>query len=120
MSKKTLVLGASEKPDRFSNKAVRLLRSYQHDVIAVGAAIGQIEDVRIEDEFSTKERVHTLSLYLNPTLQKKYYDGIIALKPLRIIFNPGTENEELKTLAENAGIKTENACTLVLLNTRQY
>lgn len=120
MSKKTLVLGASVKPERYSNKAVRLLRSYQHEVVAVGAAIGQIEDVRIEEEFPAEGRVHTVTLYLNPALQKQYYKNIIALKPLRIIFNPGTENEELKTLAEKAGIKTENACTLVLLNTGQY
>jgi predicted CoA-binding protein len=120
MSKKTLVLGASVKPDRYSNKAVRLLRSFQHDVLAVGAATGQIEDVRIEKEFPENDRVHTLTLYLNPDLQKQYYENIIALKPLRIIFNPGTENEELKTLAEKAGIKTEDACTLVLLNTGQY
>jgi predicted CoA-binding protein len=120
MNKKTIVLGASEKPDRYSNKAVRLLRSFQHDVLAVGAAVGQVEDVRIETKFPIGERVHTLTMYLNPTLQKQYYDSILSLKPLRIIFNPGTENEELKRLAENAGIKTENACTLVLLNTGQY
>lgn len=120
MNKKTLVLGASTNEERYSNRAVKLLRSHQHDVVAVGNSKGQISDVQIQSEFPAEGHFNTLTLYVNPTIQKGYYDKILKLKPERIIFNPGTENQELKDLAEKNNIATEEACTLVLLNTGQY
>lgn len=120
MSKTTLVLGASLKTERYSNKAIRLLRSYYHEVIAVGNDEGMVGDVTILNHFPATNIIDTVTLYLRPSLQEQYYNDIISLKPARIIFNPGTENGELKTLAEHAGIHTEEACTLVLLNTGQY
>lgn len=120
MNKRTLVLGASTKPDRYSNRAIQLLRSFHHDVIAVGSDTGRVGDVEIQQTFPMNEAINTLTLYINPTIQKTYYDKILKLKPQRIIFNPGTENNELKQLAEQNGIETEEACTLVLLNTGQY
>lgn len=64
--------------------------------------------------------IDTVTLYLNPANQVPYYDYIISLKPKRIIFNPGTENDELESLANKNGIQTMEACTLVLLSTSQY
>jgi uncharacterized protein len=116
---KTLVLGASINPARYSNKAVRLLRQHGHEVAAVGTDKGSIADVNIVQEFPGGP-VDTVTMYLNPVKQQLYYDKILGLKPRRIIFNPGAENDELKSLAEKNGILTEEACTLVLLNTAQY
>jgi len=118
--KKTLVLGASSNPERYANQAVKRLRLHGHQVIAVGNREGQIADVPVSRVWPEKDTVNTLTLYLNPGNQVAYYDRIIALHPERIIFNPGTENEELQTLANKHGIETVEACTLVLLSTGQY
>ncbi|HRN94180.1 MAG: CoA-binding protein [Chitinophagales bacterium] len=120
MNKLTLVLGASTKEDRYSNKAIKLLRKHLHDVIAIGRDTGRVADIDIQSEFPESVKIDTLTLYVNPAVQKQYYERILKCKPSRIIFNPGSENLELERLAENAGIKTEEACTLVLLNTGQY
>lgn len=120
MAKKTLVLGASENPARYSNLAVKKLSSHQHPVVAVGRRKGQIADVKISTEQDPIDDLDTVTLYLNPVNQKPYYDYILSLKPKRIIFNPGTENEELESLANKAGIETIEACTLVMLSTSQY
>ena len=116
---KTLVLGASTNPSRYSYKAIRLLRSYKHEVLAVGLNGGRVDDVEISSQWPT-EHFDTLTMYLSAPHQKDYYPLILNAKPRRIIFNPGAENDELKKLAEQNGIKTEEACTLVLLNTGQY
>jgi predicted CoA-binding protein len=120
MSKKTLVLGASENPARYSNKAIYRLRSKGHEVVAIGRRKGQVLDVPIETEHPTLEGIDTVTLYLNPMNQQPYIDYILSLKPKRIIFNPGTENMQLEALAEEQGIKTMEACTLVMLGTGQY
>jgi predicted CoA-binding protein len=118
--KKTLVIGASENPARYSNMAIRRLRSKGHPVIALGRKKGQVEDVEIQDIPQPWEDVDTVTLYLNPVNQQPYYDYIISLKPKRIIFNPGTENRELEALAEANGITPVAACTLVMLSVGSY
>lgn len=117
---KTVVLGASTHPGRYSFLAVNLLRKHKHEVIAVGRDEGVIGDVPIAHSFPEKEKIDTVTMYLSPVHQKGYYDAIVAAKPRRIIFNPGAENDELIALAKANGIATEEACTLVLLNTGQY
>jgi hypothetical protein len=118
--KKTLVLGASENPARYSYLAVQRLNSHQHPVIALGNKKGKIGSTVIETEKKDFTGIDTITLYLNPILQKSYYDYILSLHPNRIIFNPGTENDELMDLAHAQGIATLEACTLVLLSTGQY
>jgi len=118
--KKTLVLGASDKPSRYSYLAVNRLRSHGHPVVAIGKKNAMVADVPIEKEKKDWENVDTVTLYLNPSHQQQYYDYILSLKPKRIIFNPGAENDELADLAANNGIKPIEACTLVLLSTDQY
>lgn len=118
--KKTLVLGASENPQRYSNMAILRLRGKGHPVVAVGRRKGQVQDVAIGTEPTLFDGVDTVTLYLNPTNQKPYYDYILSLHPRRIIFNPGTENPELVRMAEEKGIHTLEACTLVMLGTGQY
>lgn len=120
MKKKTLVLGASANPERISYLAVQRLSKQQYPVIALGNKKGRIGDIEIETEKKDFPGIDTVTLYLNPTLQKNYYDYILSLKPKRIIFNPGAENDELAGLAFKNGIKALEACTLVLLSTGQY
>lgn len=118
--KKTLVLGASSNPSRYSYLAVNRLAAHNHPVVAIGKRKGKAGNVEIETEQKPETDIDTVTLYLNPTNQKPYYDYILSLKPHRIIFNPGTENEELEKLAEENGIEAMEACTLVLLSTGQY
>lgn len=120
MSKKTLVLGASTKPERYSFKAVKMLLEYHYPVVAVGARTGKIKEVDILTGTPDFSEIHTISLYLGPVRQKNVYDYILNLNPKRIIFNPGTENAELFQLARNRGIQVVEACTLVLLSTNQF
>ena len=120
MAKKTLVIGASENPGRYSNMAMKKLNAYGHPVVAVGKRKGIVNEMEIETGTPSFEDVDTITLYLNPTNQKEYYDYILGLKPQRIIFNPGTENAELEKLANDAGIKTTEACTLVMLSVNNY
>jgi len=119
-NKKTLVLGASENPARYSYLAINSLRRHQHPVAAIGRRKGKVLDVEIATDKKPMDTVDTVTLYLNPMNQKEYYDYILSLRPKRIIFNPGTENTELYDLAKNNGIQPLEACTLVLLSTGQY
>lgn len=118
--KKTLVLGASENPARYSNLAIRRLTHYDHPVLAIGKRKGVVAGTQIETDHQSVNDIDTVTIYLNPARQREYYDYIISLHPQRIIFNPGAENEELAELAREHGIKPVEACTLVLLNTGQY
>jgi predicted CoA-binding protein len=118
--KKTVVLGASDNPERYSFLAVEKLRRYGHPVVAIGKKAGKVADTDIITGRPDEKEVDTVTLYLNPVLQKQYYDYILSLKPQRIIFNPGTENPELEKLAAGNGIEPMEACTLVLLGTGQY
>jgi predicted CoA-binding protein len=118
--KKTLVLGASLNPGRYSNIAIDRLVRYRHEVEAVGLKKGTVSGVEISTENEEFENIDTVTLYLNPKRQVEYYDYIISLNPKRVIFNPGTENPELYDLLRKNNIEFEVACTLVLLGTNQY
>lgn len=118
--KKTLVLGASDNPARYSYLAIQRLRKSGHPVAGIGRKNTKVADVNIDNEKIPVNDVDTVTLYLNPTHQQEYYDYILSLKPKRIIFNPGTENDELVKLAKEQNIESLEACTLVLLSTGQY
>lgn len=119
-SKKTVVLGASDNPSRYSNLAVKKLRAHQHTVVAIGKKRGKVGDVEIITDHLPVDSVDTVTLYLNPMNQKEYYDYILELQPNRIIFNPGTENEELMKRSKENGIELVVGCTLVMLSTGMY
>ncbi|MGL4993708.1 MAG: CoA-binding protein [Bacteroidales bacterium] len=118
--KKTLVIGASENPERYAFKAVTQLVVNGHPVIAFGSRAGKIGDVNIETHFPKADSIHTVTMYLGPKNQQGYYDLIESLSPRRVIFNPGTENPEFADRLNDLGIETLDACTLVLLATKQY
>ncbi len=118
--KKTLVLGASNNPSRYSNLAIKKLTSHQHPVIAIGKRKGKVGEVNIETDHLPISDVDTITLYLNPFNQQQYYDYILDLKPRRIIFNPGTENDSLIKKAKENNIETVVGCTLVMLSIGNY
>ena len=120
MNKKTLVLGASLKSNRYSNYAIQRLVANNIEAVAFGLKKGNISGVEIDDELLNYEAINTVTLYLNPKRQEAYYNYIIDLKPKRVIFNPGTENPEFYDILKENNISFEAACTLVLLSTNQY
>ena len=120
MSKKTLVIGGSENPERYSNKAIKKLRKFGHEVVSIGTKKGKVEDVPIQLEKSNFSDIHTVTMYVGPKHQPEYYDYILSLKPKRVLFNPGTENLEFEGLLKANNIAYEEACTLVLLSIDQY
>lgn len=119
-SKKTLVLGATTKPERYAFKAVTMLVDKGHSVLALGQNAGEVAGVKIQTKAVPLKNIDTVTLYLNPTRQRDYYNYIVEAKPKRVIFNPGTENPEFYQLLKLNDIKVEVACTLVLLTTNQY
>lgn len=118
--KKTLVLGATDDPSRYSYLAIHRLRKAGHPVVAIGRKETTVADVKVEKQRMTYSDIDTVTLYLNPLHQKEYYNYILSLHPKRIIFNPGTENPELEDLARENGILPLIACTLVMISSRQY
>ena len=118
--KKTVLLGASLKAHRYSNKAIRLLTDYGHEVIAIGLKEGEVNGVKIYNKTQKLTGVHTVTLYLSPKRQSEFYDYILSLNPKRIIMNPGTENEELKEMAIKKQIEVVEFCTLVMLNMDKF
>ncbi len=119
-SKRTLVIGATPNPTRYANIATNMLLEYNHDVVLYGIKKGEIAGLPILNVWPENDCFDTITMYINPTIQEAYLQKIIALNPLRIICNPGTENPALEKLAQSQNIEVLNACTLVLLRTNQY
>ena len=119
-TKTTLVIGASEKQERYSYLAVNRLIKQGHQVVAIGAREGKIGNIKIETGFPDFKNIDTITLYLSKKNQSLFYNYILALKPRRLIFNPGAENEELFALATKNNIEAVEACTLVMLSTGEF
>lgn len=117
---KTLVIGASENTERYSNKAIRRLLQFGHEVLAYSNRPGNVGGVEFKTDFESFSKVHTVTMYLNEVNQEFVIKDILALYPKRIIFNPGAENQKLMNLAQKNNIETIEACTLVMLSTGQY
>ncbi len=120
MNKKTLVFGASTNPQRYSYLAVNELVNKGHDVVAFGIKKGTVAGIEVDNELKNYSGIDTVSLYMNPQRQETYYEYILSLNPQRVIFNPGTENQEFWDLLKENKIEFERACTLVLLSIGQY
>ena len=117
---KILVLGASHRETRFSYKAVKALIRLEYDVVAVGKREGDIKGVRIQTGMPPVEDLDDIILYVGPSGQQEYYDYILGLKPRRVIFNPGTHNQELIDLCREHGIEPVVDCALIMLNSGDY
>lgn len=118
--KKTLVIGASENPERYSYKAIKMLKEHHHPIVALGTRTGQVDGIAIQKEVDNTEDVHTITMYVGPKNQPAYFDLITQLKPKRLLLNPGTENPELEKIAKANNIEVIHGCTLVMLSTGQY
>lgn len=116
----TLVFGASLKPNRYSNIAIHRLVEKGIATQAFGLRLGTVAGVPVKTTLDNVQDVHTITLYLNPSRQQAYYEAILALKPKRVLFNPGTENSEFYEMLKENKIEVEVACTLVLLGTGQF
>jgi uncharacterized protein len=116
----TLVIGASTKPWRYSHKAIKALRYHKHNVVAIGLREGKIDDVNITRDLPVGIIIDTVTMYIGAARQKSFYDFLINLKPRRVIFNPGAENDELAEKLSANGIEILEACTLVMLAHGQY
>lgn len=120
MMKKTLILGATTNTDRISYLAAEKLLKYGHEIVPIGIKKGEIFGIPIVTEKHIYHDIDTITMYIGAKNQAEWYDYILQTHPKRIIFNPGTENDELINLAEEQGILCEMACTLVLLGAQQY
>jgi len=120
MSKPTLVIGASTNPERYAFKAITSLVNHNHKVYALGLKAGEVKGVIFDTEKVQYKDIDTVTLYVGPQNQPSYFDYIESLNPKRVVFNPGTENEEFEQRLSAKGIEAVEACTLVLLSTGQY
>ncbi len=121
MSQRVVILGASEKPERYSNKAMHMLNDYGHKVVLVSPRVKSIVGATVLSSLSeVTGSVDTLTMYVGAQVSAKMADEIIKLKPRRVIFNPGSENPDLQHKLAASGIAVEEACTLVLLRTNQF
>jgi predicted CoA-binding protein len=120
--KKTVLVGATPNQARYAYLAATMLAEYEHDTVLLGIQKGDVNGNKILDirEKPSIKDVDTITLYIGPHRQPQWYDYLLSLKPKRIIFNPGTENEELEALATEQGVEVLEACTLVMLRSRQY
>jgi predicted CoA-binding protein len=115
MEKKTLIIGASEDPTRYANMAANRLRTHGVAFVPLGLKTGSVAGEIIQTGKPDLKDIHTVTLYINPKRQPEYYDYIISLQPKRVVFNPGTENDDFAQQLENKGIEAVEGCTLVML-----
>ncbi len=122
MNKKTVIIGATTNPSRYAYLAAGMLTEYKHKIVPVGIKQGEVYGEKILPIYDRPviDNVDTVTLYIGPRHQPEHYDYILSLKPKRVIFNPGTENDEFEKLIEASGAKALEACTLVLLRSGQY
>lgn len=120
-TERVAIVGASDNPERYSHKALLLLRRHGHEVVPVHPKLTEIEGVAVVPDLSAiTGQVDTVTMYVGPAISAGLQEKLTALRPRRVIFNPGAENAALETALTKAGIVCEEACTLVLLNTGQF
>jgi predicted CoA-binding protein len=118
---KVVVVGASPNPERYSNRAVCLLLEHGHGVLPVHPSAASVEGLPvIHDLADLSGHIDTVTLYVSAEKSSGLADALIALSPDRVVFNPGAENPGLRAELEARGVKTVEACTLVLLKTGQF
>lgn len=115
-----MVIGASLKSWRYSHMAILALRKHGHDVVAIGLREGMVGDTPVIRDYPQLADIHTVTMYVGRERQAGYYDYLLSITPQRVIFNPGSENDELESILKNYGIEVISACTLVMLSTNQF
>ena len=121
MTETVAILGVSDDESRYSNMAMYALQKHEHRVVLVNPRLEQIEGQQCYKSLSLYQGdVDTITLYVAPKILVGLVPEIIAARPKRVIFNPGTEDAAVMAELQAQGIVTQEACTLVLLSTRQY
>ena len=116
-----VVLGASPKPARYSNQALRLLKDSGYHVIPVHPKVAVIDGLSMQPNLrAISEKVHTLTLYVGAQRSEPLIEDMVALNPQRVIFNPGSESDALQERLEAHHIECIHGCTLVMLRTNQF
>lgn len=118
--KNTLILGATTNQQRYAFIAAEMLTEKKYSIFPVGIKKGEVFGKTIQNDKKIIENIDTITVYIGPQHQQEWYQYILATKPKRVIFNPGTENDDLMNLLEENQIEVMQACTLVLLSTNQY
>lgn len=117
---KTLVIGASEKPDRYAYRAAHSLLRHGHAIELIGLRAGHIQGQPIQTGLPDLDGVDTVTMYVGARNQGPYYEYLKKLRPRRVIFNPGAENPDLARQLQREGIQPIEACTLVMLAVGEY
>ncbi len=119
-----IILGASDKPDRYSYKALVMLKEFGHNPIGVHPSLTEVEGSKVFKDLNEAKgkmpNVDTITVYVNPEISTKIVQDLVNTKAKRVIFNPGSENPGIYEELKKHGIESEEACTLVLLRTGQY
>jgi uncharacterized protein len=120
--KKTVIIGATTDRSRYAYLAASMLTNYQHEIVPIGIKKGELFGKQILNIYDKPviDNVDTVTLYIGPQRQPEWYEYILSLKPKRIIFNPGTENDTFENMAEAQGVEVVEGCTLVMLRSYQY
>ncbi len=117
----TLILGASDNPTRFSNRAQRKLLQYGHAAILVNPKGGEIDGLKVYPQLADVDQmIETVTVYINPSYLTNEIDNIIKLNPKRVIFNPGSESAEAAKAFSEQGIQVIEDCTLLMLDGGRY
>lgn len=117
MKENVLILGATNNPSRYAYLAAELLSAKGYPIFPVGIRKGEVFGTTIINNKEVLSEIDTVTLYIGPRIQQEWEEYILKTKPRRVIFNPGTENADFENTLQHSGIKTERACTLVLLRT---
>lgn len=120
-AKNVVILGASDKIDRYAFMALKMLIEKGHSVFPINPTLELIDGIEVYKSISDiKQIIHTVTIYMRPQRWSQYLQEIIRLKPVRVICNPGTESSELEKKLKDNGIECIDACTLVLLRTNRF
>src|SRR5690242_19766820 len=121
MGQNVAILGASDKPERFSFQAFQRLKAHGHSTFPVSPQLKELEGSRVYPSLQEiPDRIETLTVYVRPEISSRLQQDILALKPRRVIFNPGSENPDLESVLRRNGIEVLESCTLVLLKTNKF
>jgi uncharacterized protein len=115
------IIGASDNHDRYSYLALKELQKNGHEVLLVSPKLSEIDNIPVSSNINDLQKVvDVVTMYVNPKISSSMGQDLINLAPKSVIFNPGTENSDLQDQLSKAGINCVEACTLVLLKTKQF
>src|SRR4051812_6610447 len=120
-SERVVVIGASPKPQRYSHRAIAMLKQFGHTPIPVNPAFPEVLGEKCYPTITeVPGKIDTVTMYVGRQRSERMIDEVVRTQPRRIIMNPGAENDELAEAARRVGISVQYDCTLVLLQTGEF